>query len=49
MVFLGLGPALIRYKAPELVEVNGGAMVLVPAQMEVTLTLLSEVTGMTVN
>jgi hypothetical protein len=48
MVFLGLVSALIGDEAPELVKVNGGAVVLVPAQMEVTLTLLSEVTGMAV-
>ena len=48
MVFLGCDSSLVGHKAPKLVEVNGGAVVLVPAQMEVTLTLLSEVTGMAV-
>lgn len=48
IVFIGLFTAAVGDKAPNLVKVNGGAMLLIAIQMEVTLTLLSEVTGMTV-
>ena len=40
-----LFPGLLRHKGPELVNVDGGVVVLVSLEVEVSLTLLAEIAG----
>lgn len=40
--------SFLRHEGPDLVEIDGGFEILIPLEVEVALTFLTEVTGMAV-